>query len=460
MADFLKVLSNYNPPQSGPFKDRPDLAAGVVDVLAYTMGDERLQYALEMRKAGWKGDLWMYMLQHGVRDADKQAEKPIGTAPLPDDGSPWRNNFGYKGSKDIVRLRDAGAFLKTNDGKTIYKNEDRTFAVVDTSHEEWRKLVGERIKELAAKVGQHYEGLWLDDLNIKFYLYEVGDTVTAKWGPADSQGYYLALLNYLEWMRKESAKVGWRFGGNLQGVYGDRWRALADELIKDEGHGPGVVMIEYAWLKHTGEWPSVWEWQQTFDKANHVIGNKGEIWFVIPVKGDEAAKGGDAYKRAEFGYHSSLLLADGKAAVRIGRNYAYQGDYAFFRDGDKLGDSDGLTRIEGDVYRREYDNGTVWVNPKARTSGIDWISQPEQPEEPEIPEVPEQPEEPEIPETPEVPETPTPEPIRPVIYLDGTVGNVPVKLAIGFDTEAVRTLLPILQQITGILKSGYTEVAP
>jgi hypothetical protein len=474
----LRNLTLYNPPTGGPFKDRPDLAAKLIDTLCYTMGEERLQYALDMRKAGWQGDLWMYMLQHGVRDIERNAEQKTGTAAFPDKGTPYRNNFAWKGGKDIVRLRDAARghpFLLSPEGAIIRKNSDRAFVVVDFRHKEWRKFVQERMQELSSTVGSHYAGLWLDDLGTDgLRLFEVGMTKTKQYGDPEGPAYYDALIDYLQFMRSQSAAVGWRFGGNLQGVYGgkkgDRWARAADELIKDEGYGPGVVMIEYAWISWDGDWPSEWEWEQTFQKTQYVLANGGEIWHVIPVNGEAAAKGGDDnadYQKAKFGYTSSLLFAEGRTAVRIGRDYAYQGNFDFFGAGDKLGKPDEHLKIEGSVYRRSFEHGEVWVDVKNHTSGIEYlpvVEIPETPENPEPPieEPPQQPEEPQPPveevPTPE-PEQPTPEPldIRPTFYIRGTVMDVEFSAVIGIDQSV---LLPILRAISATLKESNAEVIP
>ncbi len=459
----MRDLTNYNPPKAGPFKDNPAEAAKVFDTLVYTMGEERLAYALEMRKAGWQGELWMYMLQHGIRDTERQAEQKVGTPAYTDKGTPWRNNFAYKGSKDIVRLRDnegGHPFLLTPDGRIVRKDNPPDFVVADSSHPAWRKLVQERIREQSSEVGAHYAGLWLDDLNIHLYLNQVGLTETKQYGDPKSEAYFDALMSYLEFCRSEAGKVGWRFGGNLQGEYGDRWRRAANALIQqDGGNGPGVVMIEFAWIKHNGEWPSEWEWKQTFDKATHVVANGGELWLVIPVNGEQAASDEDERAKAYFGYVSSMLVADERTAVRIGGDYGYQGNFDFFNEADTLGKPEDLIKLEGDVYKRDYEHGTVWVNPKARTCGIEMMPVAE------VPAPPEPAEEPVTPvETPPV-QTPVVEPelaadelptIYSTIFMRGQYGGKNFDVVIGFDPQA---LLPIFAAIASSMKNTDVEVA-
>lgn len=361
----------YNPPGNGVSAE--ELAA-YTDVVCMTMGEEREEFLREMRKAGFKGEIWLYWLQNSVHAV----------------ADPNRNNVGYQpGTFDELLKRDPDVFQYTLDNEIVRKNDKRDYVVCDVAHPGWQKLFKERTIETVQRNPDLWTGIWDDDLNVVFHVNAVGTVETRKYGKPDSPAYYEAFNGWLTHQRDEiTAPLGLRFGGNLQGSDLVKWKKSAAIMAKNNGSGRGVVTNEFQFLSHEGEYLSEDEWKKDLEKVKSATESGAEVWNVCPIDAKEAFEnpGGAEAKKIDFFIASHVLATDVHAAYRIGRNYAQAFRFKVHDELKKLGKAKGkyvYHELTG-AYTRDFEGGKVRVVPGAKTAEITYtpIVEPPPTEEP------------------------------------------------------------------------------
>lgn len=350
-----KVAMLYNPPKDENNKPwKPEDLAPHVDRFILTPKADREQFARDMIKVNPGIEWHMYVLQHSAHLA------------LP--GMPNHNQaLTRKGEAEAMLKQYPDIALHTTDGKPIRKNDSRDYLVINTAHEQWRKRFVEHVAEVKARA-PFFTHLWLDDLGTESRFNQIGYKTVKEFPTREL--YFDHTCNWLTYVRQYAALAnGLRFGGNLQAPFNQftDWQRAAGIMLLAGGN----VLIEFAWLNHKGELDYS-NWLNTLQKGKFVTENGGQLNTVLQRDPFAIARGEkQAVADFEFALRSQMLISNGEDGMRVADKYEDFANLPAIRGIDtQLGKPKGDYRVEGDWYRRDFENFGIAVNPRTADSKL------------------------------------------------------------------------------------------
>ncbi len=265
---------------------------------------------------------------------------------------PWGNQYAFKPG-DFCRIarEHPDWFLLDSDGRLIcYNNWGARFCLMDPGHPGWQQFALERTHELNA--GHGWWGVFLD--NIDGSLQRAGGR-TRQYG--DDSSYQAAVERYLTFLRSNYyAPLGRPLMGNLALRRDDEiWYRYLQHF---EG-----VMEEGCITTWQGGYLRPHQWEAQIDKLERTQALGKTVICVAQGRRDDRA-------HQRFAYASYLLAANGRAAFRY---TSHESHGEFWNDdsyAQRLGAARGPRYRDGAGWRRDFERGSVFVDPVANTAAI------------------------------------------------------------------------------------------
>lgn len=330
LAFFYKPPSNVN----------VTTLANTHDVFIFTRGDEEIRN--QLLAAGVNGPVLQYLRFEAIMNPGSCTAKP------------WDNQVAYKPG-DFCRISKDHPdwFLRDSNGKRIVI--DGTYYLMDPGNAGWRQFWLQRAKEMQQKFG--WRGVFLDNVEATLGKHRRAGRVLQKYRTdAEFQAAVRGFLKYLYtnyfkpqgrplfaniiYLSNMNINVWFSYLQYLDGAMQEGW----------------AVDWDSGYLKETG-----WTNHLILAERTQALGK----YAILVSQGKQSAT-----SRQQFAFASYLLIADGKASFRYGNDQAYDEVWLYPNYSLKLGTPIGARYQVGDLWRRDFSNGYVTVNPLAHTAEI------------------------------------------------------------------------------------------
>ena len=306
---------------------------------------------------------------------------------------PYRDNVAYKiGDFCTISQDHPDWFLLNADGSRI--KVDGKYFLMDPGNQEWREFWLSRTQESQEQLGWY--GVFLDNVEGSLSkVYSLGGNPVNY--PNDAS-YQAAIRGFLQYI--------------YTSYFQPQGRPLLANIISLPDAATWFDYLQYldgamdeAWAVdwHTG-YRSVSEWNADLALAEQTQ-NNGKYAILIS-QGDQSNT-----NRQSFAFASYLLISSGRAAFRY-TNYDNYGKTWLYPNYDiDLGSPLGPRYPEGNLWKRDFTNGSVTVDPVNHTAQISTTpaptATPTQPPATQTPEPTATPTEPPATQTPEPTASPT-----------------------------------------------------
>jgi hypothetical protein len=323
----------YKPPKNGTI----DFLSQHFDTFILTKNDEAERD--ELRQNGVLAPILQYLLFNAIQDPGSCSN------------SPYQNQVANLTGDFCQISRDHPDWFLTNlNGERIY--EDRN-AMMDSGNAGWRSFWLERARQSQEQFGWY--GVFLDNVEASL------DKVTGLGGNLavypDDTSYQAAVEGFLQYL--------------YTNFFLPQKRPLVANIIelKDPAVWPRYLqyldgaMIEDVAVDWYDGYRSVDEWDQQLELVAQAQA-MGK-WVILVSQGAQFD-----FDRQQFAFASYLLVNDGRASFR----YAHHSEYnmIWFYDNYRidLGQPLGPRYQEGKIWRRDFANGSVLIDPKKHTATI------------------------------------------------------------------------------------------
>jgi len=306
---------------------------------------------------------------------------------------PYRDNVAYKiGDFCTISQDHPDWFLLNADGSRI--KVDGKYFLMDPGNQEWREFWLSRTQESQEQLGWY--GVFLDNVEGSLSkVYSLGGNPVNY--PNDAS-YQAAIRGFLQYI--------------YTSYFQPQGRPLLANIISLPDAATWFDYLQYldgamdeAWAVdwHTG-YRSVSEWNADLALAEQTQ-NNGKYAILIS-QGDQSNT-----NRQSFAFASYLLISSGRAAFRY-TNYDNYGKTWLYPNYDiDLGSPLGPRYPEGNLWKRDFTNGSVTVDPVNHTAQISTTpaptATPTQPPATQSPEPTASPTQPPATQTPEPTASPT-----------------------------------------------------
>jgi hypothetical protein len=261
---------------------------------------------------------------------------------------PWKNQVANKPGDYCRLLREhPDWFLRDKNGQLIidtYGGED--FVLMDPGNTFWRAFWIERAME-AQKAGK-WDGIFLDNVEVTFNRREDLNEIPAAY--PDEASYQKAVQGFLQAIHTRINSEGKLLYANLVG--------RRDDSIWVE------YMANLDGVMHEGwaiDWPNGYRDVKTWEKHMKLAEDTQAMGKTILLISQGKVEQEDLQK---FSYASYLLVMQGHAYFRYANSSFYREAWLYPDYQINLGQPSGSRYKVGDVWRRDFANGKVEVNPK------------------------------------------------------------------------------------------------
>jgi hypothetical protein len=268
---------------------------------------------------------------------------------------PRRNQVAYRaGDYCAISANHPDWFLLNLQGERIYQEfEDQTYVMMDPGNSGWRAFFLERVRD--SQSDAHWGGVFLDNFEVTFAFRESYNEFPLAY--ANEESYLAASQGMLEYLQREFFHPNQRLlFANIAARKDDAdWMNYLTHLNGAMHEGWAV------------DWPNRfrsaerWERQMTLAEETQAAGK-----FIILVS--QGTQGDVELQR--FAYASYLLVNHGRAAFRYGNSANYREVWFYSNYDFELGQPLGPRYAEGDAWRRDYEFGSVLVNPHTHEASI------------------------------------------------------------------------------------------
>ncbi|NMB90455.1 MAG: hypothetical protein GYA17_19000, partial [Chloroflexi bacterium] len=371
--DPIQIAWFYKNPKDGQVSPLVEY----YDEFILTKGDEGLRDQL---KANGKNAPYLrYILLNEIQGND------CGS-------TPWRNHAADQ-TGDFCTISDQHPdwFLLDSDGNRI---EDNNYYLMDPGNPEWRTFWIERARQYQASLG--WDGIFMDNVEASLGKFDKRGIRPALY--PDDASYQSAIQSFLQQIYTEFTQPeGQLLYGNIISLRDPSvWHSYMQYM-------DGALLEDFAVGWHN-DYYDVARWEQQLDYLTDT--QRAGKRVILVAQGEQ----GDN-DRQQFAFASYLLLTEGRAAFRYTNACCYRVAWPYDNYQIDLGQPLGERYQEGGVWKRDFSNGLVWVDPGAHTSGISLNGADQEPSPtPEPPQATDGP-----PEQPEQ-EPPTPTAAPPVIW--------------------------------------------
>lgn len=343
-SDAVKISYFYKPNE-----DVPKLINNV-DHFIYTKNDEEERDVLV--DAG-KDMVLQYLRFDSIHDPCHQADGPSGAKCSCND-DPNNNNVGWN-SGDVCMIRDQHPdwFLRDYRGRVMhYEN----YVFMDPGHPGWQQFWLERVRYSQHELG--WDGVFLDNMAYRFGRHHNNPIELEKY--PDDESYVAAVTSFLKYTYEEFFEPEGRLlYSNIQAGY----------------HGTPAFFSYLEYLD--GVMDEFWgvDWTNTgyfSEKSFDVRVNRIETAMKMG-KGAFLVSQGNKWdnKRQRFALATYLLIDQGKASFRYTDDHIYGEMWLYDNYDLPLGTPLGDRYRDGSGWRRDFTNGSVYVNPGQKTSNIE-----------------------------------------------------------------------------------------
>ena len=352
MADMLPGLPTVAPPvrfeplqmawfYKPPLDDANNaLLNDYFDVFVLTKGDEQLRNTL--LEQGVSEPILRYVLSNAILEPATCREQP------------WRNQAADQPG-DFCNIRDQHAdwFLYTAEGEIVV---DETGGwMMDPMNPGWRQFFLERAQQNQEALG--WQGVFLDNVETNFNKRIRLSSIPAGY-PANSV-YQAAVEDNVRFLYTTYFQPAGQplYANLLEYQSADDWMRFIPYL-------DGAMMEDFAlgWDSN-GLSPEMWELQQEVIIQTQALGRE----VILVAQGSQS----DILAQ-EFALGSYLLVNNGRASFRYTDASHYDEVWIFNNYLIQPGQPLGARYEENGLWRRDFENGTVAVDPTNQTAVLNF----------------------------------------------------------------------------------------
>lgn len=334
--DPLQLAWFYKPPQR-----EADLGAVAANfsLLILTRNDERER--AELRAMGNQNPVLQYLRFEAVMDPGGCQVKP------------FQNQAAHlEGDYCLLESSHPDWFLRDINGDVIrYSNSE--YVLMDPGNDEWQAYFLDKVKGFQADSG--WDGLFLDNVDGSLGRFENMRRLLADY--TDDAAYQNAVLSFLQQL--------------YTGYFAPNGRLLYANIPYLEDSSAWLAYLQYldgAMLESfTVAWDNGYlneqDWLEQLDLAEktQALGKR----IILVTQGELNDQG-----RMQYGLASYLLVNNGLAYFRYSSADAYRDLWWYSSYEIELGQPLGPRYPQDDRWRRDFENGSVLVDPKNHTVEI------------------------------------------------------------------------------------------
>lgn len=254
----------------------------------------------------------------------------------------------YVGDFCMIEEEHPDWFLLDQKGKRIrLEDKDNIWYVMDPGNAEWRAFFLERIKEFQAG-DPNWSGVFLDNLPITLAYREYDGNVPAKY--PDDASYQAVIQDFLKYLHENY------FAPNQKLLIGNFSSRKDDsDWVRHLTYLEGAMLEGWA-IDVPDRYRPVERWEQHMRLAEETQA-LGKIILLVS-RGER-----DDYELQKFAFASYLLINQGNAYFRYAKGSEYQEVWLYDNYAYPLGKPLGARYQDGEAWRRNFENGSVMVNP-------------------------------------------------------------------------------------------------
>jgi len=374
-SKIINLAYFYKPPEDS---DAPTLAHNF-STFILTRADETFRD--QLIASGVDAPIMQYVRLEAIMDPGSCTAQP------------YRDNVAYKiGDFCTISQDNPDWFLLNADGSRI--KVDGKYFLMDPGNQEWREFWLSRTQESQEQLGWY--GAFLD--NVEGSLSKVYSLGGKPVNYPDDASYQAAIQGFLQYI--------------YTSYFQPQGRPLMANIISLPDTATWFKYIQYldgamdeAWAVdwHTG-YESLSEWNAELAIAEQTQ-NNGKYAILIS-QGDQSNT-----NRQSFAFASYLLISNGRAAFRYTNYDNYEKTWLYPNYDIDLGSPLGPRYPQGNLWKRDFTNGSVTVDPVNHTAQISTTpaptATPTQPPATQTPQPTVTPTQPPATQTPEPTATPT-----------------------------------------------------
>ncbi|MCP4141128.1 MAG: hypothetical protein GY755_12750 [Chloroflexi bacterium] len=332
--DPVKLAWFYKPPEDGT----PLVAlAENFDTFVLTHYDEDERD--ELRELGVKAPFLQYLLFVQIQDPGSCDEEPYG------------NQVAYKeGDFCTISAEHPGWFLRDSDGKIIRKKKN---VFMDPGNIEYREFWLARTKEMQEEY--NWDGVFIDNVEASLNKFERLEQLPEKY-PTD-ESYQAAVEGFLDYVYGQYFKPYQRpvYANIIEYEEEDVWLRYLNYL-------DGAMLEDFA-VDYNDRYyrKSYWETQMNMSLQAQSMGKS----LILVSQGEMPDT-----ERARFSFASYLLVNNGSASFRYTDSDHYEDVWLYQNYVLDLGSPKGAFYESDGGWRRDFENGDVFVNPTSHISEI------------------------------------------------------------------------------------------
>jgi hypothetical protein len=265
---------------------------------------------------------------------------------------PYRDNVAYKiGDFCTISQDHPDWFLLDKNGNRI--KVDKKYYLMDPGNQGWREFWMSRTQESQEQLGWY--GVFLD--NVEASMSKIKSLGAAPANYPDDASYQAAILGFLKYI--------------YTGYFQPQGRPLLANIISLADSAVWFSYMQYldggmdeAWaVDWNSGYRSAAEWNEELSRAEQTQ-NDGKYAILI----SQGAQSNNA--RQNFAFASYLLVTNGKAAFRYTDSNSYGKVWLYSNYELQLGSPLGPRYADGSLWKRDFTNGTVTVDPVNHTAQI------------------------------------------------------------------------------------------
>jgi hypothetical protein len=351
-AKSTKLGFFWTPPTDGT---SVSTIATTTQIVAFNEGKE--DYRNQLRNAGFTGKAFQYILAGEVEGPGPYANS---SAWCNSNHTPLHNQVAdNRGDFCTYIHRNESWFLHNGAGKRLYNTENgRVLYYMNPASAGWREFARSRMKADATSLG--WDGLFLDNVDLSRHrltdLLNNADGTVREYATNDA--YRTAWVGFLQ-VLSNAIRPGKLLWANMTAdvFTGSAWNPYMQHL--DGG------MFEGFATGYGSSGVSVDRWNAMLTQAQATLGSGKGVLMVAQ---------GDKWNniRQVFGLASYLLVTNNSTAYfRYARAGQYQSLWQYSNYNVALGNPRGARyQVSGGRWKRDFECGSVEVDPAARTGKI------------------------------------------------------------------------------------------
>jgi len=328
----IKLAWFYKPPQDGNL----ELIANEFKFFIMSKGNEDARDKL--LAFGAKKPILQYIRFEAIMDPGSCTEIP------------WQNNAAFKaGDFCTISAQHPDWFLLDQNGERIndpYGGEN--FVMMDPGNPGWRAFFLERVRE-TQDADRKWDGVFLDNVEVTMSRRQKDGKIPAAY--ADEAGYQAAIQGFLQYLAESYFKPSGRL-------------LFANLVARKDETDWAKYITPLDGVMHEGwsiDWPNGYRSAETWEKQLNLAEQTQSMGKFIILVSQGTRDNQDLEK---FAFASYLLINQGQAAFRYANSQSYNEAWVYDNYKIDLGAPLGNRYREGSAWQRDFENGTVLVNPQ------------------------------------------------------------------------------------------------